>query len=454
MSDAPWGGRRLHFIGIGGAGMSGLALVALGLGARVSGSDRAESSYSQRLREAGIEPAIGHDPANLPEGADVVVSTAIAEDNPELAAARAAGLRVLHRGELLGEVSRLKRCIAVGGTHGKTTTASMAAHALVECGRRPAYLIGGEVRSTGTNASWGQGDWVVVEADESDRSFLRLEPDVAVVTNVELDHHSTYRTLPEVREAFAAFAGPAPTVILPAGLELRDVPPAVTFGIDTGTFAARDLELLPSGTRFSVEGVPVELRVPGRHNVLNALAALAACREAGLGVAEAAPALAGFSGAGRRFEPHGRTAAGALVYDDYAHHPTEIAAILLAAREVVGNGRLVVAFQAHHYYRTADFCSEFGQALGLADDVVVMEVYAPGETMLPGGTGAALAAAVTLPPEHVVFEPSWSAVPAELAERARPGDLVLTMGAGGDVAMLGPEVLEALRQRTHTPALP
>src|ERR687888_476093 len=230
MSDAPWRGRRLHFIGIGGAGMSGLAIVALGLGARVTGSDRADSGYCARLREAGVEPAIGHDAGNVPNGAEVIVSTAIPDDNPELAAARAAGARVLHRGALLAEVSRLKRCLAVAGTHGKTTTAGMMAHVLVACGRRPAYLIGGEVRSTGTNAAWGQGDWVVVEADESDRSFLELEPDVAVVTNVELDHHSTYRSLPEVEQAFAEFAGRAPTVIEPAGLELRGVPPSITFG--------------------------------------------------------------------------------------------------------------------------------------------------------------------------------------------------------------------------------
>src|SRR5437763_16061371 len=328
MSDAPWSGRRLHFIGIGGAGMSGLAIVALGLGAQVTGSDRAESVYTERLRELGVAPMIGHDPAGVPDGAEVVVSTAIGEDNPELAAARDAGARIAHRGDLLGEVSQLKRCLAVAGTHGKTTTASMAAHALVTCGRRPAYLVGGEVRSTGTNASWGQGEWVVVEADESDRSFLKLQPDVAVVTNVELDHHSTYRTLPEVEEAFAEFAGPAPTVVAPAGLELRGVPPSVTFGIGAGTLSARELELPPSGSSFTLDGVPVKLGVPGRHNVLNALAALGACREAGLPLDEAAPALESFVGAGRRFEPHGRTASGALVYDDYAHHPTEVCATL------------------------------------------------------------------------------------------------------------------------------
>src|SRR4051812_44138344 len=191
MSELPWAGRRLHFIGIGGAGMSGLALVAQALGASVTGSDRAASSYTDRLAAAGITPVIGHRAGGVPEDAEVVVSTAISPDNPELAAARSAGARVLHRGDLLGEVSRLKPCVAVAGTHGKTTTASMAVHVLVALGREPSYLIGGELRSTGTNAAWGAGEWLVVEADESDRSFLKLAPEFGVVTNVELDHHST-----------------------------------------------------------------------------------------------------------------------------------------------------------------------------------------------------------------------------------------------------------------------
>src|SRR3954470_6458703 len=206
MTSAPWAGRRLHFIGIGGAGMSGLALVACQLGATVTGSDRADSSYSERLRAAGIEPVIGHRAGGVPEGAEVVVSTAISADNPELAAAREAGARVLHRGDLLAEVARLKRCVAVAGTHGKTTTASMAVHVLVSLGREPSYLIGGELRSTGTNAIWDTGKWLVVEADESDRSFLKLEPDFGVITNVELDHHSTYRSSLEIEEAFTQFA--------------------------------------------------------------------------------------------------------------------------------------------------------------------------------------------------------------------------------------------------------
>jgi len=413
--------------------MSGLALVALGLGARVTGSDRADSPYCERLREAGVEPAIGHDPENVPEGAEVVVSTAIGEDNPELAAARERGLQVIHRGELLGEVSRLKRCLAVAGTHGKTSTASMVAHALVACGRRPAYLIGGEVRSTGANASWGQGEWVVVEADESDRSFLRLEPEVAVVTNVELDHHTTYRSLPEVTAAFAEFAGRVPVPVMPVGLELPGVPPSVTFGIGAGTVAARDLELVELGSRFTVDGAAVELRVPGRHNVLNALAALAACREAGVPLEEAAPALGSFTGAGRRFEPHGRTPSGALVYDDYAHHPTEVRATLEAARSL-GPARLLACFQPHLYSRTQNLAREFGRALALADVVVVLDVYPARERAedFPGVSGwlVAVAAADAAGGRPVYWQPELADAERLLRDELRGGDLLLTLGAG------------------------
>ena len=267
--NAPFSGRALHFIGIGGAGMSGLALVAKQLGATVTGSDQAESSFCERLRAAGIEPIIGHDAANLPEGAEVVVTTAIPEDNPELAAAREAGGAVLHRGDLLGELSRMKRTIAVGGTHGKTTSASMAALALLESGREPAFLIGGELRAAGTNAAWGAGEWAVIEADESDRSFLALGRDIAVVTNVELDHHATYANLGELEEAFEEFAAPAAVRVLGPGVELDGEGEAVGFGIED----AEHLTLTAGGSRFVVDGVEMNLQVPGEHNVLNALAA-------------------------------------------------------------------------------------------------------------------------------------------------------------------------------------
>jgi UDP-N-acetylmuramate--alanine ligase len=431
--DAPFAGRALHFIGIGGAGMSGLALVAAQLGASVTGSDQAESAYCERLRAAGIEPLIGHDAANLPDGAEVVVSTAIPEDNPELAAARAAGATVLHRGDLLGELSRMKRTIAVSGTHGKTTTASMAALALIETGGEPAFLIGGELRAAGTNAAWGAGDWAVIEADESDRSFLKLGRDVAVVTNVELDHHSTYARLSELEEAFAEFAAPAEVRVLGPGVELDGEGEAMRFGIEEGALSAHDVTLGRGSSRFRVEGVEVELTVPGEHNVLNALAALAALRAAGVPIEEAAPALAKFTGAGRRFESHGRTAGGAEVYDDYAHHPTEVRATLEGARTLEPR-RLVAAFQPHLYSRTKMLAREFGRALALADLIVVLDVYPARERAedFPGVGGflVAEAAADFAGGRPVWWLPALDDAERQLSAELGEGDLLVTIGAG------------------------
>jgi UDP-N-acetylmuramate--alanine ligase len=431
MSAKPWAGRRLHFIGIGGAGMSGLALVAQALGATVTGSDQAASSYSERLREVGIAPVIGHSAGGAPAGTEVVVSTAIGHDNPELAAAREAGARVLHRGDLLGEASRLKPCVAVAGTHGKTTTASMAAHVLVVLGREPSYLIGGELRSTGTNAAWGAGEWLVVEADESDRSFLKLAPALGVVTNVELDHHSTYRSSLEIEQAFGEFAERCSRVA--AWVEAPVARVDETFGIGSGSLAAADVSLSEGGSSFLVEGVEVRLAVPGDHNVLNALAALAACRAAGVPVAEAAPALASFSGARRRFERRGRTESGAEVYDDYAHHPTEVRATLEAAR-TLGPARLVACFQPHLYSRTAMLAREFGRALALADVVCVLDVYPARERAEdhPGVSGwlVAAAAASAARGRRVYWTPSMDDAERLLRAILVKGDLLLTLGAG------------------------
>jgi UDP-N-acetylmuramate--alanine ligase len=433
MGDPPFAGRSLHFIGVGGAGMSGLALVARELGAEVTGSDQAESSYCEPLRAAGIEPVIGHDASNLPKGADVVVSTAIPEDNPELVAARAAGAQVLHRGELLGEVSRMKRTIAVGGTHGKTTTASMAALALLETGRDPAFLIGGELRAAGTNAAWGDGEWAVIEADESDRSFLKLSRDIAVVTNIELDHHATYASFTDLQNAFDEFADLASVQVMGESVLHRDAERAVTFGIEEGEFRAQSVRLGPGTSEFDVDGVRVELRVPGEHNVLNALAALAALREAGVPVAEAAPALARFTGAGRRFEDHGRTGSGAGVYDDYAHHPTEVRATLGAARTLEPR-RLVAAFQPHLYSRTRMLAREFGRALALADLIVVLDVYRARERPedFRGVSGYLVAEAAA---DFAGGRPVWWMPRLDDAERAlraelTEGDVLLTLGAG------------------------
>jgi UDP-N-acetylmuramate--alanine ligase len=442
--NAPFSGRALHFIGIGGAGMSGLALVARKLGASVTGSDLAESSYCAPLRSAGIEPVIGHDAVNLPEGAEVVVSTAIPDDNPELAAARAAGATVLHRGELLGELSRMKRTIAVGGTHGKTTSASMAALALLESGREPAFLIGGELRAAGTNAAWGRGEWAVIEADESDRSFLNLGRDVAVVTNIELDHHSTYANLGELEEAFERFAAPAGVRVLGPGVELPGEGEAVAFGIEergieqraaplADGLIAEQVTLTPGGSSFTVDGVEIELQVPGEHNVLNALAALAALRATGVPLAEAAPGLAKFTGAGRRFEQHGRTPSGALVYDDYAHHPTEVSATLAAARTLEPR-RLVVCFQPHLYSRTRMLAREFGRALALADLIVVLDVYRARERPedFPDVSGylVAQSAADAAAGRPVWWLPRIDDAEQQLRSELTEGDLLLTMGAG------------------------
>jgi UDP-N-acetylmuramate--alanine ligase len=428
-------GRALHFIGIGGAGMSGLALVARTLGARVTGSDQADSPVIERLREAGVEAAVGHAAANLPAGAEVVVSTAIPEDNVELAAARAAGATVLHRAQLLGELSRMKRTIAVTGAHGKTTTASMAAHALRGAGRDPAFLIGGELRSAASNAAWGTGEWAVIEADESDRSFLELGRDVAVITNVELDHHATYASLHELQEAMEEFARPAELRVV--GPEVSLPGEALRIGIGPGEGLRADaLELLPESSRFEVEGAAVDLPVPGRHNVLNALAALAACRAAGLDLPDAAAALADFSGAGRRFESHGRSRTGALVYDDYAHHPTEVRATLEAARALAEaqQRRLVACFQPHLYSRTRALARDFGRSLALADVSVVVDVYPARERAedFPGVSGLLVAEATA---DAAGGRPVWWLPELDLALRMLESqlgedDLLVTLGAG------------------------
>jgi UDP-N-acetylmuramate--alanine ligase len=453
----PFAGRSLHFVGIGGAGMSGLALVAAELGATVTGSDRADSTYTDRLRTAGIEPAIGHDAANLPAGAEVVISTAIPPENPELVAAHAAGATVIHRGALLGELTRLKKSIAIAGTHGKTTTCGMVAHVLRSTGRDPAFVIGGELRSAGTNAAWGTGDWIVAEADESDRSFLELARDVAIVTNVELDHHATYASLADLQATFAEFTAPAdlcvawdhidpatfsPNPTTAAHASAADAPTAhgvpptrdlQTYGIDTGDLRAENVQLRPMGSTFTVDTTPVTLNVPGTHNILNALAALAACRAAGVELAKAAPAIAGFDGTGRRFEDRGTTKTGAQVYDDYAHHPTEVRATLEAARTLDAR-RIVACFQPHLFSRTRELAREFGRALAIADVVVVVDVYPARERAkdFPGVSGllVAEAAADAAPGRLIVWAPSFDDAERRLRVELGPGDVLLTLGAG------------------------
>jgi UDP-N-acetylmuramate--alanine ligase len=437
--DPPWAGRRLHFIGIGGAGMSALALVAHALGAEVSGSDRApDSAYTAPLRALGITPAAGHDAAHVPDGAEVVVSTAIPPENPERAAARERGLRELHRADLLGELTRLRPTIAITGTHGKTTTASMVVHALRGCGLDPAYVVGGEVRSTGANAGWGGGEWLVVEADESDRSLLKLAPTIAVLTNAELDHHATYSSQRDVDDTFRAFLALARERVV------GDEPRLAELADGAVVARAERVELAPGGSRFEVAGVPVRLSVPGVHNARNAAAAIVACGLAGADRERAAAALVDFSGAGRRFERLGETAAGSLVVDDYAHHPTEVRAAIEAARTLAPR-RVVAAFQPHLFSRTRHQAREFGAALALADLVVVLDIYPARERAedYPGVTGrlVAAAAADSAAGRRVAWLPGFDAAEAFLCSELRAGDLLLTIGAG-NVDALGRRLIE------------
>jgi UDP-N-acetylmuramate--alanine ligase len=432
-----WSGRRLHFVGIGGAGMSGLALVCAQLGATVTGSDRADSSYMERLREAGLEPAVGHAAANLPEGAEVIVSTAIAADNPELELARRRGVEPIHRGQLLAELCAEKRLIAIAGTHGKTTTTAMAVWALRQIGADPAFFVGGEVPGLGpeggaANAAWGEGEWVVAEADESDASFLRLRPEVAVVTNVEMDHHSRWGSLAELHAAFVAFAGPARGLVVPADEEMGWLQGT---GDETSRFDGRS----PGPEELS-------LAVPGEHNRRNAHAALAAIGLAGFDTGAAAAALSGFRGVHRRLELKG--ARGPVhIYDDYAHHPTEVRAALSALRELRPS-RLLAVFQPHLYSRTKALATEFGAALSLADEAFVLDVYPAREQPvgeLAGVSGLQVARAAA---ERMSGGPVWWLPSAELAERALSarldddrhrygeGTVLVTIGAG-DVFKLG-----------------
>jgi UDP-N-acetylmuramate--alanine ligase len=405
--------------------MSGLALIAHELGAEVTGSDRADSSYAERLRARGIEPILHHSSENVPPGAEVVYSTAIGPENPERGVAR----RPLHRADLLAEIAALKRCLAVTGTHGKTTTAAMAVHALTGAGLDPAYVVGGELRSTGSNAGWGTGEWIVVEADESDRSLLKLDPEIAVLTNAELDHHSTYASRLELEDTFRAFMGGAGEgAVVWDRPQLRALcPPGAT------AYDAPDPVLGPAGSRFRWREVEVRLTVPGAHNAINAAGALTACALAGADAVSAVDALADFKGARRRLEQLGETATGAAVYDDYAHHPTEVAAAIAAVR-TLAPGRVVAVFQPHLYSRTRALAADFGRALAAADLVVVLPVYAARELAsdFPGVEGRLIAAAAADAPQRrtVAWMPGFDPARTWLSHRLRPGDVCLLMGAG------------------------
>jgi UDP-N-acetylmuramate--alanine ligase len=427
-----WSGRRLHFAAIGGASMSGLAIIAQGLGAMVTGSDRADGPYLRDVRAAGIAPVIGeHSAANVPPGAEVVYSTAIVAENPERVAARGAGGGgELHRSELLAQFAQLKRLLAVTGTHGKTTTTSMVTHILRECGLDPAYMIGGELRSTGHNAEWGEGEWMVIEADESDRSLLNFHPEISVLTNAELDHHVTYTSRLDLDQTLAEFSGRADTAVV------WDRPELVVLTAGAGrtlTYDAEAPELTPAGARLRWRGHHVQLAVPGLHNAVNAAGALTAAAEAGADPGAAVRSLASFQGAKRRMERVGLTSTGAWIYDDYAHHPTELAAAIAGARTLEPE-RLVAVFQPHLFSRTQALATGFGRALGGADIAAVTDVYPARERAadFPGVDGhlVAAAAADAADGRPVAWMRSLGDLQDWLERTLRAGDLCLLMGAG------------------------
>jgi UDP-N-acetylmuramate--alanine ligase len=450
--------RHIHFVGIGGVGMSGIAEILANLGYTVSGSDQKRSEAIERLERLGVKVFVGHEAANV-EGAHVVVySSAVARDNVELAVARQRQIPVIPRAEMLAELMRLKYGIAVAGTHGKTTTTSMVGTVLAEGRLDPTIVVGGRVLSLGTNARLGQGEYLVAEADESDGSFLKLTPTVAVVTTVDAEHLDHYATLAAVRDAFVAFLNKVP--FYGAAIVCLDEPNVqlllprvekrvITYGLESGAdLVARRVQLAGLTSRFEVvhRGTPLgecALRVPGRHNVANALAAIAVGLDLEIPFATIQKALAAFAGVQRRFQVRGH-AAGVTVVDDYGHHPAEIRATLAAAKAGF-DGRVVAVFQPHRYTRTFHLRDEFATAFNQADVLVVLDIYAAGETPIEGVSAADLAERIRAHGHRNVtyLGGDRARLLDHLRDITRPGDLVLTLGAG-DVGQLGPALLARL----------
>jgi len=444
--------RRVHFIGIGGIGMSGIAELLVNLGYRVSGSDARRTDLTDRLAQLGITVHVGHAASHVGNADVVVYSSAIRPDNPEMIDARQRHIPVIPRAEMLAELMRLRSGIAVAGAHGKTSTTSMVALVLEQAGLDPTAVIGGKLSAFGSNARLGRGEWMVVEADESDRSFLRLSPTLAVITNLDREHMDAYGSYADLESAFVEFAGKVPfygaVIACADDAPLRAILPrltrrTVTYGIDhpEAQLVATDVVLEGFGSRCRLvlhdahragEGQvlgDLRLQVPGRHSVLNALAAVAVALELDVPFARMAEALAGFRGADRRFQRVGEVN-GVVVVDDYGHHPTEIAAVLAAARAAQPT-RIVLAFQPHRFTRTRDLMPEFARTLATADAVVLTDIYPASEAPIPGVTIEALAAAIRA--EHgtpVQVVPDLSALPSAVARLSRPGDLVITLGAG------------------------
>ena len=450
----------IHFVGIGGGGMSGIARILLALGADVSGSDVKDSSVLDGLRTLGARIAIGHSEGNVPQRGVLVVSSAIAEGNPELIAARARGLVVLLRAQALAIIMSQKRAIAIAGTHGKTTTTSMATVALQRCGADPSFAIGAAVTNSGTNAHHGSGDIFVAEADESDGSFLAYQPFGAVITNIELDHVDNFHSLAEMDELFAQFidsiqsGGFLVACIDDSGVNRalskiqRTDLSVITYGESSSADLKIDrISLTQTGSisRVTWKGRvlgELHLKVPGRHNVANAAATLATALHLGFPIDQLFAGLQSFTGARRRFEIKGEVN-GVTVVDDYGHHPTEIRVTLEAARNFAGNGRILVIFQPHRFSRTEKFAAEFAHELSQADHVFLLEIYAASEKPIPGTTS--LSISKLMKSEKVTYEPSMPVVIEQVVKMAQRGDLIMTLGAG-DVSARGPLIVDLLHQ--------
>jgi UDP-N-acetylmuramate--alanine ligase len=444
----------IHFVGIGGVGMSGIAEVLLNLGYQVSGSDVKEGEATRRLAALGGRIGIGH-AASQVEAADVVVvSSAVRPDNPELVAAKARGIPVIPRAEMLGELMRVKDGVAVAGSHGKTSTTAMLAAVFAQAGLDPTVIVGGQARALGSNARLGKGEVLVAEADESDGSFRHLHPMAAIITNIDREHLDHYGSEAALRDAFLAFANKVPFYGLvaicaddarAAALAPDLLKPHVTYGLSSGEYRGEILEATPQGTRFLVRvrgelRGPAHIRMPGVHYACNALAALAVADFFGVSFADYQEAMAGLAGVDRRFSVRGESG-GILVVDDYGHHPTEIAATVAAAR--LYGRRLVVAFQPHRYSRTRDLLADFAPSLAGADVVVLTDIYAAGESPTDGINTARLCA--TFPTDRAPIYAPRRDICAALADLLRPGDLLLTLGAG-DITHVAHEMIDRLRR--------
>jgi UDP-N-acetylmuramate--alanine ligase len=450
--------KHIHFVGIGGIGMSGIAEVLLNLGYRVSGSDIRATDTTQRLSALGGEIQIGHRAENIASPHVVVISSAVKSDNVEVVAARSKQIPVIPRAEMLAELMRLKYAVAIAGAHGKTTTTSMVATVLAAGGVDPTVVIGGKLNSLGSNAKLGQGEFLVAEADESDGSFLKLTPTIAVVTNIDEEHLDFYKDINEIKKAFLAYVNKVPfygvSILCLDEKHIQSLIPAlekryVTYGMTTqADYRAGEIALLPLGSRFRVADHTgdlgwFELSVPGLHNVSNSLAAIAVARELDIDLEVIRKALKDFSGVQRRFQIKGE-AKGVLVVDDYGHHPTEVRATLAAAK-ASGDRRVVCLFQPHRFTRTKHLLEEFFTAFNQADKVIIMDIYAAGEQPIAGVSGQAVCEGIK---EHghkdVIHIAEREKVVEHLFETLRPGDMLLTLGAG-DVWKLGEKVLEKLR---------